>query len=172
MKFELRKISRSLMLPVFFVAMTLFAGLSSAAEQDASKYRMAVFLDSAYGEALVAGEFEQAIEQLDADGGKYGAVNNLCVAYIMASDADNARVACEHAVEKTEKRLRHADSWLRQAYKRDAAIALTNRGVVLAVSGDLAGAQEDFERALRFRSRLEEPEANLIRVRSALAAVK
>ncbi|MEL7449735.1 MAG: hypothetical protein AAFN78_11030 [Pseudomonadota bacterium] len=169
MKLEIRKTSRSLTLLVAFAALITIATVASAAEHDASKYRMAVFVDSAYGDALVAGDFEQAIERLDADGGRFGAVNNLCVAYVMASDADNARAACDHAVKKSEKRLRHADSWIRQAYKRDAAIALTNRGVVLAVSGDLAGAQADFQRALDLRARLEEPEVNLVRVRSALA---
>lgn len=172
MKLEIRKTPRPLTLLVVFAALTMLASVASAAEHDASKYRMAVLVDSAYGEALVAGEFEQAIEHLDADGGQFGAVNNLCVAYIMASDADNARVACEHAVKKSEKRLRHADSWIRQAYKRDAAIALTNRGVVRAVSGDLAAAQADFERALKFGGRLEEPEVNLIRVRLALAGAE
>ncbi len=165
MKSELKEIPRSLTVPVVFAVLAAFAGGTSAAEHDASAYRMAVLVDGAYGEDLVAGDYEQAIEELDADSGRFAAVNNLCVAYIMASDAGNARVACERAVAKSEKRLRHSDSWLRQAYKRDAAIALSNRGVVLALSGDLAGAQEDFERALKFRSRLEEPEANLTRLR-------
>ena len=168
MKRELRKTSRPRTLPAVFSVLAMLASGTALADHGPDAYRMAVFVDSAYGDELVAGEFQLAIEQLGADGGRFAAVNNLCVAYIMASDADRARTACEYAVKKSAKRLRHADSWTRHAYKRDAAIALTNRGVVLAVSGDLAGAEKDFERALGLRSRLEEPEVNLARLRSAL----
>ncbi len=66
--------------------------------------------------------------------------------------------------------LRRSDDSSRHAHKRDSAIALTNRGVVLALTGDLAGARRDFENAIRLRVRLSEPVDNLNRLQANLSA--
>jgi hypothetical protein len=58
----------------------------------------------------------------------------------------------------------------RQAVRRLHAVALSNRGVAFAVSGQNERAQADFEAAARIESRLKEPAINLARLTLAEAS--
>lgn len=143
--------------------------IPQAAEQNADAYRMAAISDAAYGEDLLLGQYERLIGEL---GGKkvrqserFVVHNNLCVAYVLAKDLDNARRACDVAV-KTSARSQIA---------KHVAVALTNRGVIYALSGDTAAARRDFKAAIKARRNLAEPNENLMKLetrdRAALAAL-
>lgn len=158
--------------PLVMAGLAMAAMLSSNATLAQSTvpdaYRVAVILDQAHGEELLAGDYKSIIAQLaDSEtrrSTRFELSNNLCVAYIMAKDAENALHYCEIAVRSSEKELRRSDAWTRHTHKTDKAIALSNRGVVKALTGDLSGAKTDFESAISLRVRLDEAAVNLNRL--------
>lgn len=129
-----------------------------AHEPGASRYQMAAVIDRARGDAVLAGDYGKAIEDLDSQSGKrFEASTNLCVAYTMIGDLENAGSECATALELSEK----------SAARRDIAIALSNLGVVKAVRGDLSGARRDFNRALEINAYLRQASDNLQLLRDA-----
>lgn len=145
------------------VVLTLVTHTALAAEPAAQRYNMTAFVDHAYGEALVAGDYAATIDAL-ADrkvrkANRLPASNNLCVAYVLAKDIANAKQACEAAV----KLAKHSP-------RGDKAITLTNRGVIRALTGEIAEAKEDFQAAIKLRKDLPEPLHNLTRLESTQAA--
>ncbi len=136
-------------------ALACQASLAETAVSD--QYAMAALIDEPYGEELVAGDYSIAIAALEGGASgkvnrkrRFGISNNLCVAYVMAQDADKAKASCEAAV--------------RFAGPSDKAVALSNRGVIRALAGDTAGAKTDFQAARRLRSSLMAPVRNLSRL--------
>ena len=118
----------------------------------ASGFQMSAVIDRARGNAVVAGDYQAAIEKLGArDRRHFESSTNLCVAYAMTGDLEKADVECAAAVQMSEK----------AEVRRDIAVALTNRGVVKAVSGDLSGARQDFDRALEIDGGLRQASDNL-----------
>lgn len=153
---EARKLQKS----AVALAALLFAA-SSFAHQQSSALEMTVISDEAFGDAVVAGEYGTAIEQIEAleNAGSFFASNNLCVAYTKSGNFESARSACDTAVGKThERRLRHLDG---RTARRYAAMALSNRGVLLALAGERELALDDIRSAVRLRSRIAAPRRNL-----------
>lgn len=131
------------------------------AESLASRYKMAAVSDRARGNVVLAGDYAKAIEVLGSKSGKHFASStNLCVAYTMTGDLEKAGTECDVALTLSE------DS----AVRRDTAVALSNRGVVKAVSGDVSGAQQDFTRALEINRKLLEASENLQTLRETSAS--
>lgn len=141
----------------------IFALVSGAsqAESPGDLYEMLVITDQAFGEALIAGELEDAIEGITAQtqrrGEIFAAQTNLCVAYIRANQARKAKVACESAVTRSRRASRH-----------NQAIALSNLGVFRAITGDSEGAMHSFRAAMRLTNDLSAPAVNLERLTQLL----
>lgn len=152
-------------------ATTLLAAQPATADGVPSVYEMSVIEDTAQGRRLTKGDYTNAIEELEApalfDRATFAKSNNLCVAYTMTMKFDEAALACDAALEIRE-RVRLPAPWYASAINRtkvrDKALALSNRGVLRAVTGDVAGARADFERAIALEAELDAPEANLIRL--------
>lgn len=130
-------------------------------------YRLAAIDNEANGHTVVAGDYDKAITRLrtkaDSRAPRFSEHNNLCVALVASGRLDAATESCEQAVQaghKLVRRNRHAPLHIR----RDYAIALSNRGVLRVLDGDVAGARNDFEAAIEQRSRLAEPSDNLARL--------
>lgn len=142
------------------IALALATQALSATEQAPEPYHMAVISDAAYGEVLLLGDYGLVIKEFDGKKiplrEQFPVHNNLCVAYVMAKDTDNAERACDVAVTVGK----------RGAAARDLAVALMNRGVVRAISGDNAGARQDFKLAIRTHRGLKAPNENLARLES------
>lgn len=143
--------------------------------KDDARFSVVAIQDAPLGEALMRRDADTAIDQLTAKAARHGArfaeQNNLCVAYILDKDVDAARSVCETAVSLGERRARTADAWERPRLKRDYAVALTNRGVLRALTGELTEAAQDFEVARRMNRSLKEPRDNLARLAERAPAV-
>ena len=147
----------------------ILALLAATASQAAGNtgFRLIAFEDKAQGELVVNGEYAEAIAKLvpqSRSRSEFARHNNLCVAYTKTAELDKAISACDKAVSMRDNTRAGAATYLnleqiREA--RDKAIALSNRGVVRAISGDISGAALDFEESLRLHGRLSEPQQNL-----------
>jgi len=136
-----------------------------SAEYSATKpFTMTVISDAAYGHSVVSGKYERAIDRLTRDGrlmrDEFADQTNLCVAYTKTRDIKKASDACNAAlanVKKHEARVlkkNDARSTEVRAYQSNLAVALSNRGVLLAATGDVELAKQDFLTALDLRTRL------------------
>jgi tetratricopeptide (TPR) repeat protein len=132
-------------------------------EQSAAAYVMTVIGDRAAGEQLISGAYAQAIENLTATtvtrSSRFAAANNLCVAYTKTNRLSEAERACRAAIRSSKATY---TSWYDVNSTRDFyAVALSNRGVIHAVSGDTEQARQDFRAAMRISSALRAPAENL-----------
>jgi Flp pilus assembly protein TadD len=133
------------------------------AEENASAYVMTVVHDRAAGEQVLSGAYGQAIEHLTASNAKrsskFAASNNLCVAYTKSNRLPEAKQACSAALRSSKTTY---TSWYSANSKRDFyAVALSNRGVIRAVSGDIEKARQDFKTAMKFSTSVTAPAENL-----------
>ena len=147
------------------IAGALLLGFSmpvTAEETSAAAYTMAVIKNEAFGRQVTAGKYEQAIDRITRGGvhakDRFADHVNLCVAYTKTKDIESANLSCNAALaglEKQEERAtRSKKSPLYGSYKRDLAMALSNRGVLFAVSGDAARARESFAAAIELQTGL------------------
>lgn len=145
---------------------------STAADEVPSHYAVTVVEDAAQGDTLLAGDVDQAIEQLTAQSGRqFATYNNLCVAHILANNLSAAKEACDAAVAVGKRRILGKDDWERTMAQRHYAHALANRGVAFALDGQTQAALRDFQLATTKGRGLSEPAANLRKLQLALRAV-
>lgn len=129
-------------------------------------YVMTVIADKAEGRKVIAGDYAEAIAEITAPEARqrnsFAVSNNLCVAYTKANDLSSAGQACADALRASRT---VANAWYESDRKRgDRALALSNRGVIRAIRGDLDGARSDFERAVRLNDSLTAAADNLARL--------
>lgn len=142
-------------------SMSVQAKDTAADDSSKSRYQMAAVVDRARGTTVLAGNYERAIEVLSGKSAKrFASSTNLCVAYTMTGELQKADIECGAALELSQGK----------AAERDMAIALSNLGVLKAVSGDLSGAQEDFTRALEMNRKIRQASDNLEILREAHAS--
>lgn len=137
-----------------------------------SGLRMMAIENRAHGKLLTSGRYVEAIEKISAHRDRierFERHNNLCVAYTKTRDLQKAAAACEAALETREGvTAQNASYWSSNRLKlRDRAIALSNRGVLRAVTGDMDGAREDFSAAAKLSDELDEPLENLALIATA-----
>lgn len=135
----------------------LLASTVSADDVAAAPFTMAVLAGEAYGTRVISGKYEQAIDRLTRGvaraTGRFAEQTNLCVAYTKIADLTGAATACEAAVATVKEReslarRRSKRSAVALAYRSDLAVALSNRGVLLAVQGAVDEARASFEAAV------------------------
>ena len=138
-----------------------------------SHYTMAAISDAAHGRKVLSGDYEGAIDKIRMSDSSsvrnFYSANNLCVAYVQLRDTANASKACDTAVSGIQTMLakKRENSYSYAVYERFLAIALSNRGVLRAISGDEELAYEDFSDALRLKASISAPETNLARLSEA-----
>jgi tetratricopeptide (TPR) repeat protein len=133
---------------------------------------MTTIVDSAHGAKIAAGKYEQAIEKIaviDNDVDAFFNNTNLCVAYTKTSSLDDALLACDAAVELADGIRFDRRSYLSRSFKEKRrseylAMALSNRGVLRAATGDVELARQDFVEALGVRARSSVAKTNLARL--------
>lgn len=128
---------------------SLAAGLAQA---DAGRYEMTSYTHGAGSEELLAGQYEAAIEAASGRSARSSddrliASTNLCVAHTMQGDFDAAREACALAL----KLARAADVVGGRLPRPSTATAkaLSNLGVLNAISGNADAAERNFRTAAR-----------------------
>ena len=144
---------------------------AQAGEGSPDGYVMTVYSDTRHGSAVLEGSPDDVISKLmrdHDDNPKYLAdLISLCVAYTRTKQIDRAVEACDYAIAAADKEARRLErSSPFSGYRtREAdtgrAIALTNRGVLHAVSGQSDQARAMFEQALGLKSREASAATNL-----------
>jgi Flp pilus assembly protein TadD len=145
--------------------MAVSAQSADAAEAQ-SPYVMTVIADMAQGEQVVSGQYEDAIAAITSPNTRnrdsFAASNNLCVAYTKMNDLTKATAACADALQVSKNTF---GPWYDASRMRsDRALALSNRGVIRAITGDDSGARQDFELAIKLGKNLSAPLENLARL--------
>ncbi len=152
---------------------SLFSATTLAQPEAAQPYTMTVVQDKAYGYAVTRGKYENAIRKITNNGnrsrGRFADQVNLCVAYAKTVDMEKAGAACDKALsdvrDRRPKKSASSDGTAIHAYRHDLAIALSNRGVLRAVAGEVELAREDFVAAIELRGRVSKiAEKNLERL--------
>lgn len=150
-------------------ALLLLASLSttvSAENHGTEPFTMAVLLDSVQSKAVIRGRYEEAIDRITSRksrvGSKFVDHVNLCVAYAKTHETDEAQKACDAAIAMAQERSdirfskgRSDRSDAARAIKLELALALSNRGVLLAAKGNADLAEQDFLAAKALRTDLE-----------------
>ena len=124
---------------------------------------MTVIINDAHGSKVQSGNYERAIDRITRHGrrvpDRYADQVNLCVAYTKTKEIQKASNVCEAAIASVKQRERLAlnspkTSSKARAYRTDLAIALSNRGVLRAATGDKDLAKQDFLTALELDTML------------------
>jgi hypothetical protein len=145
--------------------LTTMLSAGAVAHEPARPYQLTVIADDAKGERIMDGEYQTAIESItNRDVTGFSEANNLCVAYTMNGETTLAAAACDKALALLESRARTASTANDQ--RRSLAVALSNRGVYKALSGDTQGAKMDLSRAVDLRVNLRQAKQNLSRLAS------
>ena len=130
---------------------------------------MTAYLDSAHGRKVVKGQYARAIDKITTSSARrantFESKANLCVAYTKTGDFDSAREVCDEALARVRKRVgTRTNRTLPRIDRVDLAIALTNRGVLLALTGDLQQARAAFLEARELKARRSAVDSNLARL--------
>lgn len=150
-KFEMKSRRRSAALAALLFAGTISAN-ADAHQPEVQPYAMAVISNAAYGAKVESGRYEQAIDRITRNGSRmpdrFSEQVNLCVAYTKTRNIAKAGAACDAAIAKATEL---PDSRQNDA---DLALALSNRGVLMAVKGEHELAKRDFRGAIDLRTKL------------------
>lgn len=158
-------------------AVLLAAGQSMFAQAQPTAYEMLVYEDTMQGRRLVSGALEKAFA---ADGlfqGRgFNRLNNRCVMLTLKKAWNEAGVVCDEAVKAAEVEpipvpFTGFAAGRQPENSREMAMALTNRGVLRALTDDALGAHADFELAANLSPGLEAPRINLMILESKTLAV-
>lgn len=122
-------------------------------------FTMAVFIDARHGKKINSGMYDQAIDKITRGGTReskrFEDQVNLCVAYAKTNSVEKANAACNAAIEKVEKRAERSNVDVEaRVHRYNLALALSNRGVLMAASGETDLAEKDFLAALELDTQL------------------
>jgi Flp pilus assembly protein TadD len=173
-----RKFSKKLIaIVVFASSLSALAGTVRAEDTDANiqPFAMTVLADRAYGDAILRGRFDRAIDKLTATSKKASKpenASNLCVAYAKNKELDKALDACGVAVAALTSQkvamdkhaIRYGD--LSVSVQTDLSIALSNQGVLFAVKGEHDRARKIFLTAIQLENDRSKAKENLLRLNS------
>jgi hypothetical protein len=137
------------------LALAFYSGQPAVADEVPAAFEMSVVKGQAHGSDVIAGAYDAAIDDITSDErlrkNSFAVANNLCVAYTMTMEFEKAEQACDAALS-ARSRVHGSAQWYTtipmRNKLRDKAVALSNRGVLRAVSGDAKGAREDFTQSL------------------------
>jgi len=129
----------------------LLAGSVAHAADQPNKFVMTAFTNSAGGENIVNGRYQDAIEQTQRAGTfDTTTASNQCVAYTMSGQFAAAQPACDAAVYSAKqdvRRMSAGELWAKPFLSESLAIAYENRAVLHWLSHDDAAAHSDLSKA-------------------------
>jgi tetratricopeptide (TPR) repeat protein len=138
---------------------------ANADEGSQVQYEMVVVGNDASGNLVSRGDYELAVNRITGRNGShpYAAATNLCVAYSMLGQFDQAEPKCDEAINAAENSpAGKPRNWKgRNQLATQHAFAYSNRGVMRILSGNVIGAEEDFRTALERKPNLRAPTQNL-----------
>ena len=134
-----------------------------ANDQPAGRFVMTVYENKAQGRAILEGSPQAIIDRVAKENGDAGLSFeenvNLCVALTQVKRVADATQACDAAVHASHKEARRIKRMASPAFvpsgetKDVIVLALTNRGVLHAITGEHDKARELFEEALDLQTR-------------------
>lgn len=142
-----------------------------------SNFEMNVIKDEAAGMKILEGDIDVAIDEIARTevrpAEKFFVDNNLCVAYTLSKEFALAEKACDNALD-TMALTRVPKAYWHRPDVRYRAIALSNRGVLRAMTGKTELARADFADAQRLSAGIRAPKVNLeyLELRSTQAGVR
>jgi len=146
-------------------AVTLFSAAAAQAE-----YRVAAFKTAPGYDALMEGDYLAATEgagvRFQSSG--FGTDANRCVSLLMVESLPEALKSCNRAL----RQLPDLSPLSYESRRANESVVLSNRGVVLAMQGDLTAAEEDFARALKLDDDNVNAQTNLDHVRSLKVSMR
>lgn len=167
-------------LAVTFAVSALAFSVSGGAEERQSAYTLTAISNASYGSQVTKGEYDYAIDRITSPGfnkqDSFESTVNLCVAYTKTGSLENAAMTCDAAISKVRQRMDSGSAFVLSSLpgyavpERDLAVALSNRGVLRAVQGEIELARQDFAAAVELKTGLDAPKINLIRLESELVA--
>lgn len=170
MKIETRLLGTTVLL----LLGTIGAWTAQAAE--GQNYIMVVYSDRAHGEAVLEDHYARVISKLDRNGGEVDNFTeqvSLCVALTKTRQFERATEYCDMAIAESEREARRFRNYMgRSPYSRAAvsprAVALTNRGVLHALTGQPEEARSLFEMAQEADLMEEYAQNNLARLQLSM----
>ncbi len=145
---------------------------SFGAAADATSFELGSYVNSPGGKEIAARDYAGAISAARVYGTAGGidalvAATNLCVAYTATGAFSEARGPCDRAVELA----RREDAAAMRPMMRETATsrALSNRGVLRALSGDSTGAASDLRAAAKRKDAFAAAASNLAHLESSPA---
>lgn len=134
-----------------------------------------------HGVDVVDGRYDKAIARIRQKSGTdtdFSESTSLCIAYTKSGDSVQAMKNCDRAVDIARngngmpRSLETYATYLKRSKDLDLVIALSNRGVARATSGDYATALEDLQEADELRPSLRAVSRNLEVLAEAINAPK
>ena len=142
------------------VALALLSGAASA--HGAHRFVFTAYRDAPGGAQVLAGRYRAALEEVKdyrgvVDHDPAATNTNRCVAYSMTLSWQEARAACDAAVQAAGAESNDASTWTGAAVATDErlAIAYANRAVMHWMTHDHAAAQRDLAHALALSPRAD-----------------
>ncbi|MEO0574483.1 MAG: hypothetical protein AAF004_03405 [Pseudomonadota bacterium] len=149
--------------PAAAAMLIVLIGMGHNVQAAESAFVMSAVENEAAGDEILAGDYAAAVTNLMGNarliGDGFSKATNLCVSLTLGGQIDDAERQCSRALRYSRAHRRSLDGGAQA--KRFHAVALSNRGVLRAVSGDLDGAERDFERAAKISASIENAELNL-----------
>ena len=146
------------------IAASLLVGQAGTSYAETTAYELLVFEDTTQGRLITKGKVDKAMAMMtDAEKQPFQRANNHCVMMTMAKSFELAIPSCDSAVDSaSEARIRaRVGTLASEAAAEREALALSNRGVAKALSGDSLGAKNDFSLAMRRNETFNAFQANL-----------
>ena len=152
-------------LPGTLLTISLLAASPVGAHDRQDVFEMTVIRDAAFGSKVVSGKHDEAIERINAlkvrEPERFFVNTNLCVAYTMTREFDAAATACDDALADLADPSATLPASRERIVRRYRAMALSNRGVLRAVTGDDRSARQDFNAAVALEAGVSAPVRNL-----------
>jgi hypothetical protein len=155
------KITRAIVALAPIAVLSSALSLTNAQAQTAAKALvMSVYLDAVGGDSLIAGDYERAINKIANRGssdnlGSLAVATNLCVAYTMTHQWEEAKSRCDAAIAGA--RASDADAVFDFGASRDKrlATAYSNRAVFNWLRNQKPAAVADLSKARSLAPKLE-----------------
>lgn len=138
----------------------------ASADEPTSDFVLSIVYDRAYGDLVQRGDYERAIRRANSIDARfpYPAHTNICVSHVMLGQFDKAAGHCNQSVELAEKAAQTGRRKDRD-YLGEWSMALTNRGVMHALAGNIEAAEADFREALKLDADTAVPKINLAQLK-------
>jgi Flp pilus assembly protein TadD len=153
------------------LALACASAWSSGAAAEATSFELGAYLNQPGGKQIAERDYASAIRSASLWKSAPGAIDplvaatNLCVAYTATGAFSEARGACDRAVELA--RREDAGTSLRSRGETATSRALSNRGVLRALTGNSAGAASDLRAAAKLKTPWSAVERNLAYLESS-----